>query len=196
LTYTCWTEDGGCGATFAPAEVDASMVPVRKLLDAVAAAQAPEEKAEALQRLLQEAIGPGRLLPPEHEVAIRARLNLAMSLERRQVPTKLVMCEEQLAEGLRAMGLFLSPLWPEQAEWWARLGHVRLAAAETASTPQVAAEHARGAAAAYETACQAMTACAGTEHPLAVWTRLRAEAALQAAAVAEARTSAGEKGMS
>lgn len=190
--YTCWPEDGGCGALVTQAAVDEAMRPVRELLEGVGRAETPGDKALQLQKMLQQA---GRVLAPEHEIVIRSRLNLAMMLEYAQPLDMLTMCERQMADALDAMARFLPPLWPEQSEWWTRLGRIRMAMADAVrdGDPRAAEESTRRAVEAYARAAKAIAACAGPRHPLAAKTRQMLAAALPGPAGESTATAAAEQ---
>eukprot|EP00911_Craspedida_sp_UC1_P002383 UC1_evm1s1782 len=166
LQYRCWTEDGGCSATVSQNDLDKVTTEANAMVDAVRSAEKPADKAVALQRIVKEA--PGTLLPPEHEIMLRARLNLGSMLERAEAKEMRELCDENISGALEIMGKLLPPAWPEQTEWYIRLGCVRSAAAKTAAAaaPSEVPRLTKGAASAFASALKAARIFAGEDHPL------------------------------
>lgn len=162
----CRTEDGGCGSILTRAAAEAPLREIRDVLDS--GSDGGCGKLVQLQRALQKSAS---VLPAEHELVTRTRLNLAIILELRG---QFKECGGQLSTALEAMGHFLDPSWPEQAEWWARLARVRLdeyrAAATTTSArggvAEVKSEAKRQAVEAFAKAYAALRVCGGGDHPL------------------------------
>eukprot|EP00038_Savillea_parva_P010670 m.191890 g.191890 ORF g.191890 m.191890 type:complete len:563 (+) comp18487_c0_seq1:60-1748(+) len=166
--FMCRTEDGGCASLFPRSALDAALRGVRSVLDEEVDTKSGG-KAVQLQRALAQAKG---VLASEHEVVIRTRLNLAVILE---AHGRFKESAAHLLAALEAMSHFLDPAWPEQAEWWSRLGRIRLDEHRTAgavggtggsNTETVRTQAARGAVEAFTRAHKALLVCMGTDHPL------------------------------
>jgi hypothetical protein len=155
------------------ANLDDAVAPISALLVSIATGSMVAQ----LERALKMSIG---VLAPEHVVQIRARLGLSILFEQ---AGRHHHAAEHLASALSAMSVHLDPAWPEQAEWWIRLGRTRLAersaGQEDGMSASTLADAHKAAVGAFGKAYAAARVFGGMEHPFTVAVKEEMDAAVK-----------------